>query len=466
MNLQETFINFSISLDAYSALIGLFILIYISIKRISTLSNEKWLIITLVFYIVMSVSDIFTFLFEGNSNPVNYKVLPIAMFIYYLSTFAIMVSYVVYVITSSSFTRNRKIYLKLIMIGACLYMTLLIISQFTHIIYTIDDNNHYSRGKYFFVSMIFEILLYIAIVALFIHNRKDFDKSQTFSLFSFIFFPVVMQIAQIILLNLSLVTVGYTFAFLITFVNMNNNLEEVIDIQANEVTQKNAQIIRMQEHTILSLSNLVENRDTDTGEHIKRTSAYVEMLATKLLIDGYLQDIITSRYIALIEKAAPMHDIGKIVISDMILKKPERLTQEEFLEMQKHTIAGRKIVYQILDDYEDPKYVKICADIAAYHHEKWDGSGYPEHLKGEAIPLCARIMAIADVFDALVSPRVYKAPMSYDEAFGIIEKGAGIHFDPVLSKAFLSIKDRIIAICESYKSSEALIHDLEELEEV
>ena len=104
MNLQEAFINFSISLDAYSALIGLFILIYISIKRISTLSNEKWLIITLVFYIVMSVSDIFTFLFEGNSNPVNYKVLPIAMFIYYLSTFAIMVSYVVYVITSSSFT--------------------------------------------------------------------------------------------------------------------------------------------------------------------------------------------------------------------------------------------------------------------------------------------------------------------------------------------------------------------------
>lgn len=466
MELQQIFPYISISLNIFSVLIALFILLYVLLKRSTSLASTKWFYITLAFYILMDISDVLTFIFEGNANPVNYKILPVAMFIYYVSTFAIMLSFMMYALESTSTTINKKSYIRAIFIGAGIYFILLIISQFKDIIYTIDANNHYSRGKYFFVSMIFEVLLYAAVVALFIHHFKEFDKKQKFSLLSFIIIPVSMQILQIIFVNLSLITVGYTFAFLIVFINMNNDLEEVIDIQANEVNQKEAQIIRMQDHTILSLSNLVENRDTDTGEHIKRTSAYVEMLTTKLLIDGYLPEKITSKYIALIEKAAPMHDIGKIVVSDVILKKPARLTQEEFMEMQKHTIAGRKIIYQILDDYEDPEYVRICADIAAYHHEKWDGSGYPEHLKGEEIPLCARIMAIADVFDALVSPRIYKEPMSYDEAFSIIENGAGIHFDPVLSKTFLSIKERVIAICESYKSSEALIHDLEELEEV
>ena len=148
-----------------------------------------------------------------------------------------------------------------------------------------------------------------------------------------------------------------------------------------------------------------------------------------------------------------MHDIGKIVVPDAILKKPGRLTEEEFEQMKRHASEGGRIVHEILDDYEDPEYIQITADIAKHHHEKWNGTGYPDKLKGEEIPLCARIMAIADVFDALVSPRIYKSPMSYEEAFNIIKEGSSIHFDPVIAEEFLNIKEKASAVNESFKGT-------------
>ncbi len=146
-----------------------------------------------------------------------------------------------------------------------------------------------------------------------------------------------------------------------------------------------------------------------------------------------------------------MHDIGKIVVPDAILKKPGRLTPQEFEQIKRHASEGGRIVHEILDGYEDPEYIKITANIATHHHEKWDGSGYPDGLKGEEIPLCARIMAIADVFDALVSPRIYKSPMTYEEAYEIIQQGIGIHFDPIIAKEFLNIKEKNAAVNESFK---------------
>ena len=254
-------------------------------------------------------------------------------------------------------------------------------------------------------------------------------------------------------------------AFLIMFIHSNRHIEEnlenvetELDIKENELHDKvseiersKLQVIRMQNHTIESLSNLVENRDEDTGEHVRRTRAYVELLAVQLMKNNHYPDVLTPRYVRFLKRAAPMHDIGKIVVPDAILKKPARLTEAEFERMKEHAVEGGRIVHEILDGYEDPEYIKITADIATHHHEKWDGSGYPGHLAGEAIPLCARIMAIADVFDALVSPRVYKSPMSYDEAFRIIEEESGIHFDPVVAQEFLNIKEKAAAINESMK---------------
>lgn len=228
-----------------------------------------------------------------------------------------------------------------------------------------------------------------------------------------------------------------------------NNLQDDIIKKTDEITEQNKKIIYIQEQTIYGMANLIESRDSDTGEHVKRTSLYVELLGKAAKEAGYHKEIITDGYIEILKKAAPMHDIGKIAVSDSILKKPGKLTEEEFKKIQNHTIAGEKIIREVLSGIESEDYVKIAADIAVSHHERWDGNGYPYKLKGEEIPLEARIMAIADVFDALVSPRCYKDPFSTDEAFEIISLSRGTHFDPVLTDLFISKKDEVIKIFEN-----------------
>jgi response regulator RpfG family c-di-GMP phosphodiesterase len=196
---------------------------------------------------------------------------------------------------------------------------------------------------------------------------------------------------------------------------------------------------------ISGLANLIENRDMDTGEHISRTSFYVKTLAQHAKNDGVYSDILTDHFIYLLYTLAPMHDIGKIIIPDNILKKPGKLTPEEFEEMKKHASVGGTVVKEVLNGITDEEYVSFAADIATYHHERWDGTGYPKRLKGDEIPLCARIMAIADVFDALVSERCYKKAMSPSEAIKIIEEEKGSHFDPKLVEVFLNHKEDFIA---------------------
>lgn len=231
-------------------------------------------------------------------------------------------------------------------------------------------------------------------------------------------------------------------------INKNNLQNDIIE-KTDEIKEQNKKIIYIQEQTIYGMANLIESRDSDTGEHVKRTSLYVELLGKAAKEAGYHKEIITDGYIELLKKAAPMHDIGKIAVSDSILKKPGKLTEEEFKKIQNHTIAGGKIIREVLSGIESEDYVKIAADIAVSHHERWDGNGYPYKLKGEEIPLEARIMAIADVFDALVSPRCYKDPFSTDEAFEIISLSRGTHFDPVLTDLFISKKDEVVKIFEN-----------------
>lgn len=231
-------------------------------------------------------------------------------------------------------------------------------------------------------------------------------------------------------------------------INKNNLQNDIIE-KTDEIKEQNKKIIYIQEQTIYGMANLIESRDSDTGEHVKRTSLYVELLGKAAKEAGYHKEIITDGYIEILKKAAPMHDIGKIAVSDSILKKPGKLTEEEFKKIQNHTIAGEKIIRDVLSGIESEDYVKIAADIAVSHHERWDGNGYPYKLKGEEIPLEARIMAIADVFDALVSPRCYKDPFSTDEAFEIISLSRGTHFDPVLTDLFISKKDEVIKIFEN-----------------
>lgn len=225
-----------------------------------------------------------------------------------------------------------------------------------------------------------------------------------------------------------------------------NNLEKEVKNQTEELRKHNEKMLSIQNNTIIGMANLIENRDGDTGGHIKRTSHYVEVLANAAKKAGYHEDILTPDYIELLIKAAPMHDIGKIAVPDNILKKPGKLTDEEYEEIKKHARQGGIIVREVLENIEEREYVDIAVEVASGHHEKWDGTGYPNGLSGEEIPLCARIMAIADVFDALVSERCYKKAMSEDEAFDVIEKSAGTHFDPELARLFVASRQNVVRV--------------------
>ena len=150
-------------------------------------------------------------------------------------------------------------------------------------------------------------------------------------------------------------------------------------------------------------------------------------------------------------KAAPLHDIGKIKISDVVLNKPGRLTEDEFEVIKTHTLSGGEIIEKTLTDIVSDSYLKVAQEMSLYHHEKWDGSGYPYHLSGEEIPLCARIMAVVDVFDALTSKRVYKEAFPVEKAFRILEESSGTHFDPKIVGTFLAHKEEVRQVLTKYQ---------------
>lgn len=209
------------------------------------------------------------------------------------------------------------------------------------------------------------------------------------------------------------------------------------------VDQQNQKILDMKYQFVVSIANLVDNRNNMMGEHVKRTAQIVKMLALQLQKQGYEQETLTDKYIEHLYLAAPLHDIGKIKISDTILFKPGRLTEEEFDTMRTHTVFGREVLQEMLAGIEDPEFIQMACDVAAYHHEKYNGKGYPEGLAGEDIPLCARIMAVADVYDALKEPRCYKEAFPLEDVYEIMQDDAGSHFDPTVIKAFMEIREEI-----------------------
>ena len=211
-----------------------------------------------------------------------------------------------------------------------------------------------------------------------------------------------------------------------------------------EIQHKSEQLTKLQNGLIMVLADMVESRDQCTGDHVFKTAAYTEIILCQMLKEGIYSDQLTEEYIAEVVNSAPLHDVGKITVSDVILNKPGRLTDEEFRIMQSHTVEGGKIIDKamaIVD--EDSDYLTEAKNLALYHHEKWNGKGYPAGLKGEEIPLSARVMAVADVFDALVSRRSYKEPFTIEKALSIIREDAGTHFDPLVAQAFLDAEDEV-----------------------
>ena len=235
-------------------------------------------------------------------------------------------------------------------------------------------------------------------------------------------------------------------------------LKDKADFLESEIAKRTRELVAAQDSTILAMSMLAETRDTDTGNHIRRTQNYVKALAERLRAHPRFAGQLDDAAIAMLFKSAPLHDIGKVGIPDRILLKPGPLTAEEFEIMKTHTTIGYDALVQAEQTMGGPvEYLRVAKEIALSHQEKWDGSGYPQALAGDAIPMSARLMAVADVYDALISIRVYKAGLPHDRAVQVIFQGRGAHFDPDMVDAFIEIQDEFAAIAARFADDDSLL---------
>ena len=224
----------------------------------------------------------------------------------------------------------------------------------------------------------------------------------------------------------------------------------------SEVQRRGRELAAIQDVTVLAMASLAETRDSDTGNHIRRTQFYVKALAEQLSEHPRFQAVLDARTIDLLFKSAPLHDIGKVGIPDRILLKPGRYLPEEFEVMKTHTTLGRDAILKAEQQLGlEVDFLRLAKEIAYSHQEKWDGSGYPEGLAGDQIPISARLMALADVYDALISRRVYKEGMPHDQVAAIIREGRGSHFDPDVVDAFLAVQDQFQAIAARFADSDS-----------
>ena len=236
----------------------------------------------------------------------------------------------------------------------------------------------------------------------------------------------------------------------IAYKNYSDHMEELVAEKTAEVIKKNEEINATQESLLQGLANVIEHRDLESGQHVMRTQLYVKAIINYLIESNSLYaSELQQMQPETIVKSMALHDVGKIAIRDSILLKPGPLTPDEYEIMKTHTTLGKEIIGE-LGDVNTSLYLKHCEDICLGHHERWDGKGYPKGLKQDEIPLTARLAALSDVFDALVSPRVYKEAFSYDRSIKIIQEGRGTQFDPVITDALLKIQDELVKIAQQH----------------
>jgi putative two-component system response regulator len=220
----------------------------------------------------------------------------------------------------------------------------------------------------------------------------------------------------------------------LTIQKYQTQLEEMVSAKVSELMHSKDKMLE-------NMANIIEYRDLESGQHVKRTIGMTRLLVNHLQARPELSRHISRIDHDIIIKSVPLHDIGKIAIPDNVLLKPARLTPEEYDVIKTHSAIGSEIIDSMMEG-EDPMFYQHCRDIFRHHHERWDGKGYPDGLSGEEIPLSARILAVIDVYDALVSPRVYKAPFTHEEAVHIITEGSGTQFDPNIITAFLEVQEK------------------------
>ena len=303
------------------------------------------------------------------------------------------------------------------------------------ITYRQGNITNYSMGIPVYTCYIMVAVYMFGSAMLLVFGRINMGHNKLITITTCIVAALAVTVYQMIHPQALLTSLVSVFVIIGAYLNMENPLFQKLSAYNKEM--------------VMGFATLVENRDGNTGGHIRRTTTYVEMLAKELKDRGLYKDELTEDYIKNLVMAAPMHDVGKIAIPDAILQKPGKLTAEEFDVMKTHAAKGGEIIKETFKSMGDDEYEKIAYQVARFHHEKWNGKGYPEGLSRKEIPLCARIMAVADVFDAVSAKRCYRDAMPLAQCFSIIENGSGQDFDPYITDVFLDMKEMIKNIVES-----------------
>ena len=301
--------------------------------------------------------------------------------------------------------------------------------------YVVGKTTWYSMGPSVIIAYLCLTLHFAAILVLVFRRRYYIERRKFTSLSACLLLAFLALFVQTVWPESLISALFPTFLALGFYINIEDPSMRRLE--------------RFNSTMVMGFATLVENRDNSTGGHIRRTRGYVSILLEAMRQQPQYARVLTRDYVRNVIDAAPMHDIGKIATPDSILQKPGRLTDEEFAIMREHAAIGGDIIRETFADIDDPEYAQIAFEMARWHHEKWNGRGYPDSLSGEEIPLHARVMAIADVFDAVSAKRCYRDALPLDVCFKIIQDGAGTDFDPVLAQLFLQERTRVSALCAS-----------------
>lgn len=303
--------------------------------------------------------------------------------------------------------------------------------------FCIGQETNYSMGISAYTCYIMVAVYIIFTVIIFFRRWNYIEKHKRISIMVFLAALILVTGYQMMVPEALISSLAMTINILGIYVNMENPVRLELEQYHKE--------------TIYGFANMIESRDGSTGSHVKRTTRYVQLIADELRRKGYYKNVLTKDYIENLLQAAPMHDIGKISTPDAVLQKPGKLTTEEYEQIKLHSVNGGEIIKSSLGNLGDPQYLDIAYKVARHHHEKWNGTGYPDGLKEEEIPLCARIMAVADVFDAVVEKRCYRDAMTLEQGFDIIRKDSGVAFDPLIAGVFLAASQKVEEIHENFK---------------
>lgn len=298
--------------------------------------------------------------------------------------------------------------------------------------YVAGSETNYSMGIPAYTCFATAFVYMLVSIVMFVRRWRNIEHHKRTSISTFLIVITAVTTLQMIFPELLITSLAETLAILGIYLNLEDPALK--------------QLAKYHKETVLAFATLIENRDNSTGWHVRRTSLYAQLIAEELQRKMPYSNVITRDYLINLVKAAPMHDIGKVAITDAILQKPGKLTAEEFEIMKTHSSVGGQMIRDTFQKLGDQEYLEIAYQVANYHHERWNGLGYPEGLKGEEIPLCARIMAVADVFDAISEDRCYRPAMPLDKCFQIIAEGSGKEFDPAIVDVFLKNRDKVEAI--------------------